>query len=413
MGRVGGLILGLATALLPCTAAFAVYHQPVQLRTAKGEVIPRSSLSFTPSAGGDVTDGPVAIEQDDKDPGLIWLVFPGDAAVPGTLTIAAADRQLVIELPVAVAGETVVVDVESGTAQLTASTGSSAINDEINDDRAVGQSTNDHHASETADGFDITPYLTPLEIGPRAEIGTETLGQKAVKGVVGTALGGFLGGGTRRSSSAAGGPKTKRDPARRAAPLIVNNQEAEITLGLRSIWTDDGLLISCNIEEADERGTFHYIYLLDEAGRLLAPKKFEIFKIWQQHTLTVSWTRSEYVDGALVSRTSGGWSERWTTDLGTFTRHAGGETTAAPGLWQLAGYDRAHAGLRRIGALFELSPEQFAALGRATLVVHITRPRLDPVVTVPFAASLFPAGADSPDLMHFVTPVMIPPEEDP
>ncbi|MFQ5562445.1 MAG: hypothetical protein ACE5FO_02640 [Parvularculaceae bacterium] len=360
----------LAIAGLSITAAWAVYRQPVELVTPEGEEIPRTSLSFsTPD------DENVAIEEDEEDDDLIWLVFPGESATGGTLTVELDDGPVEISIPAAAVGEKIVVDVAAGVA-VTAPF-----------EPGIGEDVIESDAVETS-AFDLSEYLLPIEIGPRAEVGTESVGQKALKGAAGAALKGLLGGGSRRSSSRSSGPRTKRDPTRKADPVSVVDPASEAGIGVRTKWTKEGLLVSTNIDESDDRGTFHYVYLVDETGRQLAPKQIEVYKIWRKHTLTVSWTRSEYVDGALVSQTSGGWTESWTEDLGIFTRNRDGEAAQAPGIWQMVGYDRAHAGLRRIGTVFDLSPEQLAELGKVYLIVHITRPSLDPVITAPFAVSL-------------------------
>ncbi len=366
------LMVVLPVTLLYTTPVHAVYRQQVQLRTATGAAIPHTKLSFTPVTDDLGEVGEVAIEENESDPSMIWLVFPGDEPMAGRLTVAMPDHEVAIEIPAADNGEMIIVDVDSGSAQVK----SPADGDTTEDDSTGHQADADDDAQAAAD-FDLTPFITPIIIGPRNEIGTESLGQKAVKGVIGSALGGFLGGGSSRSSKSQG-PKTRRDPTRRAEPLVLNDPAAQTAIGIRTKWTDDGLLVSISIKESDDRGTFQYVYLVDEQGRILLPQKIEIYKIWQKHTLTVSWTRSEYVDGTLVSRTSGGWSESWTTDLGTFTQHSD-DTALAPGIWQMAGFDRAHAGLRSIGATFDIDPAQLSALGRLYVIVHTTRPSLDPV----------------------------------
>lgn len=402
------LIAALIGALLYSTSVFAVYRQSVQLITATGEAIPHTKLSFTPVTDDHGEVGEVAIEENESDPSMIWLVFPGDDSMAGTLTVAMPDHDVAIEIPAADNGEMIIVDVDSGSAQVA----TSVDDDAAEYDNAGHQADADDDNAQAAADFDLTPFITPIIIGPRNEVGTESLGQKAVKGVIGSTLGGFLGGGSRRSSKSQA-PKTRRDPTRRDEPLVLNNPAAQAAIGIRTKWTDDGLLLSFNIKESDDRGTFQYVYVVDENGRMLLPQNIEIYKIWQKHTLTVSWTRSEYIDGALVSRTSGGWSESWTTDLGTFTQHSD-DTVLAPGIWQMAGFDRAHAGLRSIGATFDIDPAQLSALGRLYVIVHTTRPSLDPVTTVPFAATLMfnhVSVTDTPELELLLTPTLINPED--
>ncbi len=380
--------------------AWAIYRQQVELTSETGEEIPKTSISFAAESGEEV-----AIEEDEDDPNVFWLVFPGDRASGGALTIERAEGPVEIAVPDVGLGEKVVIDLDTASVSIAQqdygqphepSQSDVAETDAVDspaDGTGIAEAT--EAVEEAHQPYDISKNLEPIEIGPRSEVGTKSVGKKVLEGAAGKALGGLLGGGgSRRSSSRSSEPKTKRDPTRKDDPVTAVDAETGAAVGVRAKWTDDGLLFSTNIDESDDRGTFHYVYLVDENGRELAPNKIDIYKIWRKTTLTVSWTRSEYVDGALVSQTSGGWSESWTDDLGLFTRGGEGDGAQAPGIWQLAGYGRAHAGLRRIGTTFDLTPEEFAALGKVHLIVHISRPSLDPVITAPFAMSVAmnPAG---------------------
>lgn len=234
-------------------------------------------------------------------------------------------------------------------------------------------------SSATSSFSETSDSLVPIEIGPRDEVGKESLGRKATRKVVGGVIGGLLGG-RSRGSSAPSGPKTRRDPTRRLDYVNIESSEAGITAGARTRWTDDGLLVSSKIHDHDEKGTFHSVYLESCDGRRLYPQQLEIYDLWAEHTLTVSWTRTTYVDGQVVSRESGGWSESWSEKLGRFGRDA--ETPA--GIWQLYGYSRAHAGIQQMGAYFNLDPGELAELGQLALVEHFSRPEQDPVTTEPF-----------------------------
>jgi|GEM_PF-4677735 len=382
--------------------AWAIYRQQVELTSQTGEEIPKTSISFAAESGEEV-----AIEEDEDDPNIFWLVFPGDRSSGGALTIERAEGPVEIAVPDAGLGEKVVIDLDTASvsiAQQDYGQSNEPSQSDIAETDAVdspADGTDIAEVSETVEEahqpYDISQNLEPIEIGPRSEVGTKSVGKKVLEGAAGKALGGLLGGGGSRGSSRSSEPKTKRDPTRKDDPISAINAETGAGIGVRTKWTDDGLLVSTNIDESDDRGTFHYVYLVDENGRELAPSNIEIYKIWRKTTLTVSWTRSEYVDGALVSQTSGGWTESWTDDLGLFTRGDDSSGEQAPGIWQMAGYGRAHAGLRRIGATFALTPEEFAALGKVHLIVHITRPSQDPVITAPFAMSVAmdPAGGMS------------------
>lgn len=221
--------------------------------------------------------------------------------------------------------------------------------------------------------------FTPIEIGPREEVGKESLGSKAARKAVGGVIGGLLGSGSR-GGSAPKGPRTRRDPTRRLDYVESEKREPEITVGARTRWTDDGLLVSTRISDHEEKGTYHSVYLQSCDGRRLYPRRIEVYDLWAEHSLSVSWTRTAYVDGQVVNRESGGWSDSWSEFLG---RHSVDEAEL-PGIWQMYGYDRAHSGIQQLGAYFNLDPEQLAESGDLALIAHVTRPEQDPVITEPF-----------------------------
>lgn len=260
--------------------------------------------------------------------------------------------------------------------------------------------------TETAIVTNWSPY-DPINIGPKSKVGTESVGSKVAKAAAGKVLGSLLGGfggGPKKSR----GPKTKRDPARRADKTELYDEETDTKIELRPKWVKDKLLISVNIKDSDDKATFQHIFLVDQNGNILGPQSVDLYKIWVKHTLTVSWTQSTYVDGNLVSQSSGGWSESWVTDLGTF---GAGQNPLSdmPGIWQQLGYDRAHAGARKVGATFNISPTMFDQLGPVSIVTHISRPKLDPVSTIPFVGKLFRNGEDDfkIDQIIQVTPSII------
>ncbi len=259
--------------------------------------------------------------------------------------------------------------------------------------------------SESAFTLIWSPY-DPVEIGPKSKVGTEDLGSKVVKAAAGKALGSLLGGfgGGRKEKK----PKTKRDPARRADKSELYHEETDTKLEIRPNWVDDKLHVSVNIKDSDDKATFQYIYLVDENGNILGPERVDLYKIWAKHTLTVSWTESVYQDGVLVSQTSGGWTESWVEDLGTF-RVGSNPLANIPGIWQMFGYDRAHAGARQVGATFNIDPATFDRSGQLNLVTHVSRPKMDPVSTIPFVGQLFRNGDDDfkVELVPFISPTII------
>jgi DNA repair exonuclease SbcCD ATPase subunit len=231
--------------------------------------------------------------------------------------------------------------------------------------------------------------LVPIEVGSRDDVGRESLASRAARGVAGGVIGGVLGQRGVRQASPPPGPRTRRDPTRRQDYVAFEKPELGIATGARARWTDDGLLISSRILEHDERGTFQSIFLEACDGSRIYPRRMELYELWREVRLTVSWTRTQYVDGQVVSRESGGWSEAWTERL---NRRAH-DDAELPGIWQLYGFERAHAGIQQMGAYFNVEPGELAELGRLALIVHVTRPDLDPVVTEPFH---WPISGDDP-----------------
>lgn len=385
---------------LAAAPALAVYHQPLQIDSAEGEDIPRSSISFrttdgeaipvvvaTPAEGGQTDKAgeeagstAEAKGEDDDDEALgFWLLFPGDEPRAGTLTIDRPGGAIEVAVPAAAAGEKVVVDLAKAT--------------------AIALPFNP--ASMGPPGVDMASHLRPIEVGPKAEVGTPGLAEQLTGKSASSLLGG-LGGGSGGLTIGSGGgraqrtstvkePRTVRDPTAGQRAVRLADTPSDTAIESRAMWTDDGLLVSTYLDDSEDDGTFHYVYLVDENGRELAPSNVAIYEIWQEITLTVTWTRREYVNGELVRETSGGWSESWTESLGRFTRAGTAGAEQMPGLWQQLGYERGHAGMRRIGTTFKLTPEELAALGAVHLVVHVTRPSQDPVTTVPFGLTLSPA----------------------
>ena len=225
--------------------------------------------------------------------------------------------------------------------------------------------------------------LDPIIVGPRNKVGTESLASKTAKSAAGSLLSSVLGGSSSGGSSSKG-PKTRRDPTRKQDFLAVERPVLDSELDMRAKWTDDGLLVSTRIEDSPDKGTFQQVYLEDCHGRKLGPSKLEIYKVWSKATLTVSWTRTSYVDGNMVSQESGGWSESWTSDQGTYVSDSGDTPAELIAVWQKAGYDRAHAGIRHLGAYFNVTPEQLTEQGSLGFIAHLTRPDQDPVDTRAF-----------------------------
>jgi hypothetical protein len=112
----------------------------------------------------------------------------------------------------------------------------------------------------------------------------------------------------------------------------------------------------------------------------MAPSDIGPCDLWGEWKLTVSWTRTTYVNGQMVDRQSGGWSE------GGFFKIPGvlSPTAAPDGFWKQMGFSSAQMGAREMGMIFDVPPGG----GPLTFVIHVTRPKGDPVTTVPFVLTM-------------------------
>jgi hypothetical protein len=220
--------------------------------------------------------------------------------------------------------------------------------------------------------------LAPIIVGPREAVGKPGIGQKAAASAIGGVLGSVLGGGGSKSSQ----PGTRRDPSRKLQYLGAAAASPETLTVARAQWQEDGgLLVSSRIEDSPGKGTFQTVYLERCDGRRLYPQRYEIYDLWNESSVSVSWSKASTSNGQVVSQQSGSFSEGWSDDVPGIG--GSGEPATTPGVWQQLGFDRAQSGVRQLGTYFSLTPADLQTLGAAALVVHTTRPMQDPVDTAP------------------------------
>jgi len=227
-----------------------------------------------------------------------------------------------------------------------------------------------------------------ITVGANNEVGSRAnFKEKAKKKLTGAAIGAVgkligLGGGGGKSE----GPPTYKDPVKKKQKTQVRDRKAKRNFLAGGIITPAGLLVSNNIKKSPGKGTFQTIYLQNPSGWRLMPIGLYMYEIWQDWKLSVSWTRDTYVNGEHVKHEEGGWSEQWSvlTKRGEETIY--GEVPEVP-IWEQLGFNTAVSGARSLGALFPVSA-QMLANGRWNLVVHVTDPKKDPVVTVPYIFEL-------------------------
>lgn len=210
-----------------------------------------------------------------------------------------------------------------------------------------------------------------------------------VGGSGGSSIGGGFGQGRSTFGGGGGRPALGPKPDLDDDPIDDNDkvtqevQEVELATG--AIWTDEGLLVSVNIEDAPGDGTFQSVFLEDYAGRRRAPDEIRLYGMWHEWQLTVTWTYREWVDNELVREESGGWSEDGRNVYVSSSLTEGLAQDA--GLWKLMGFETANKGIRSLGALFRIKPDDLA--NPMDVVVHTTLPEESPVTTVPIVNRLF------------------------
>ena len=109
----------------------------------------------------------------------------------------------------------------------------------------------------------------------------------------------------------------------------------------------------------------------------------------------MSWTRDTYVDGELVKHEEGGWTESWRELIarGRYIEYA--EVFDAP-IWEQLGFNTAVSGARSLGTLFPITREMLARESY-NLVIHVSDPKKDPVISYPYVFVL--SLADNGDLV--------------
>jgi len=229
----------------------------------------------------------------------------------------------------------------------------------------------------------------PINVGLNADIGSSAnFKEKAKKQAAGlatkaiTGLLGIGGGGGGKSA----GPGTYKDPVKNKYKTKVKSKKPRREIRAGAIFTEDGLLVSTDIKKAPGKGTFQAVYLENQRGWRLYPIALFMYEIWQDWKLSVSWTRSTYVDGNLVSRETGGWTESWRELIAKGEALIYGLVQGAP-LWEQLGFNTAVSGARSLGTLFPVSP-QMLANEPINLVIHVTTPKSNPVMTVPYIFQL-------------------------
>jgi hypothetical protein len=215
-----------------------------------------------------------------------------------------------------------------------------------------------------------------LALGPNSAVGS---GARTRQKLASTALGlvgGLIGGGGGGGSDE--GPQLASCRIKDSQMTVFSDPESGVALQVGAARSRGEVVVFANILKSPDSGTFHSAKLRNDQDQELRPADVQICKLWGEWSLSVSWTRTTYVNNQMVSRESGGWSR--SGDFSLPGQVSGGQEQ---GIWRRLGFSNASHGAREVAMSFKASPE---ALGSGVdLVMHVTRPGRDPVTTVPFA----------------------------
>lgn len=212
-------------------------------------------------------------------------------------------------------------------------------------------------------------------------------------------------------------PALYEDPIKKKFRTRVKDKASGTKLSMGGQMASDGIVVSTRLDSAEDKGTFHEVYLERDDCRRIYPFAEYTYELWGKWQLSVSWTRttSTYQNGKLVDRktSSGGFTKQGTTLLDAASGslplsdalskappqlrsaitayQARLRDESGPPMWQRLGFGAPTSGARTVGTLFKLSEADLAAIrdGHMKAVVQVTRERgpLYEAVGVPVAVT--------------------------
>jgi hypothetical protein len=219
----------------------------------------------------------------------------------------------------------------------------------------------------------------PIDVGPNSKVGS---GARRRQKVASTAIGmlsGLVGGrGGGDSPVGSSGPQTL-DCRIHDKDLTVFSDPSGVSLGVAAREVKGQVRVFAKVMSSPDKGTFQTAFMHDRVGENAGPRDVGICSLWGEWNLSVSWTKTSYVNDQMVSQASGGWSR-----AGEFV--IPGTATGADhpdGLWRRLGFSNASYGARELQIDY---PESHEGLTHdpVDLIIHVTRPARDPVDTTPF-----------------------------
>ncbi len=241
-------------------------------------------------------------------------------------------------------------------------------------------------AGQPAEEASPTPVAdTPIEVGPNGKVGSRARTQKKVESAVIGTVGGLLG--LHGGGGSSDGPQVATCKVSDREMTLFTDPASGVSLKAAAKRVRDKVVVFAQVVSSPDHGTFQTGFLRDVEGRRAAPRDVNICALWGEWSLSVSWTRSSYVNDQQVSHDAGGW-----TRSGEFSLPGEVSNADRPdGLWRRLGFSNASYGAREIAMTWDL-PAAELAKGPLDLVIHVTRPGLDPVITTPFRLKLGEPG---------------------
>ncbi len=235
----------------------------------------------------------------------------------------------------------------------------------------------------------------PIVVGPKSEVGTgaakvvEEAASGFLGGLLGKATGGILGGG----GGDAEGPPLSKDPIPDSEKKTFQvNDQLKMRVGAHLDPEGKQVLISATILEVPGKGTFQavgykFLPLPDHIAQTSdcawqPADQYFWYKLWLEWSLSVSWSRDHFVDGQRVSHEEGSFAKSGVKDLASGTVKIPGTPEFGATLWQQAGFPRATSGVQSMGFAIPLESTKLES-GVAQIVIQVTNPTVDPVVTIP------------------------------
>ncbi len=268
-------------------------------------------------------------------------------------------------------------------------------------------------------GCSFPSSYPPINIGPNNEVGTGAQLQsdikKKAKGMAMGGLGSVLGGGINMGGGAGGpigspggdsnAPKTDKDPT--SGPFVTVSS-GDTDLEIRAGFTGEGLVISTNIDDTPNKGTFHAQWLEGGDGRIYFPTRYLLIDLYRNWKLSVWWTYDRWVNGDHVEHDEGDSMTVGTDYLGRIKIFEGAEGVSNS-IWHTMGFETAVKGVQHLGSVFNVPASAFDGGCPMRVVTHISQPKGNPVYTIPVIGELFRSEEkdDKSDLMVFIRPALI------